>query len=193
MATPLACRCVRCTSRRLDSASSYPGRAHFSLPRRTCICALQTAAPQRCRKWNTCTPTAASRFSIRYRSAISSALLPLVRVLFSNCPSVRCCVVDRGELTARRTVGEHCIFFSSVRSSSAALRRARSAPLPFFRRAEGLFHRPGSAPQKNVDPALAGSTVQPPHPRWRSLLGRRRHGAAAQMPCKLYAPPPVLC
>jgi hypothetical protein len=56
-----------------DSASSHPGRAYFSplrathhtqqryipLPRRTRVCALQTAAPQpcqRCRKWKTCTP-----------------------------------------------------------------------------------------------------------------------------------------
>jgi hypothetical protein len=28
-----------------------------------CVCALHTAAPQRCRRWSTCTPTAASRFS----------------------------------------------------------------------------------------------------------------------------------
>jgi hypothetical protein len=30
---------------RRDSASSHPGRAHFSLPRRTCVCARHTAAP----------------------------------------------------------------------------------------------------------------------------------------------------
>jgi hypothetical protein len=33
---------------RRDSASSHPGRAHFSPPRRTCVCARRTAAPQRC-------------------------------------------------------------------------------------------------------------------------------------------------
>jgi hypothetical protein len=51
-----------------DSASSHPGRAYFSLPRTTCVCALQTVAPQRCRKWNICIDPV----SIRYRSAISS-------------------------------------------------------------------------------------------------------------------------
>jgi hypothetical protein len=74
---PLACdlqlASVAVSAARRDSASSHPGRAHFSLPRRTCVCALQIAAPQRCRKWNIYAPTAASRFSIRYRSAISSA------------------------------------------------------------------------------------------------------------------------
>jgi hypothetical protein len=58
---------------RRDSAPSHPGRAHFSLPRRTCVCARHAATPQRCCMWDICTPTAAVRLSMRYRSAISSA------------------------------------------------------------------------------------------------------------------------
>jgi hypothetical protein len=54
---PLACdlqlASVAVSAARRDSASSHPGRADFSLPRRTCVCARHTAAPQRCRMWNT--------------------------------------------------------------------------------------------------------------------------------------------
>jgi hypothetical protein len=50
---PLVCdlqlASVAVSAARRDSASSHPGRAHFSLPRRTCVCARHTAAPQRCR------------------------------------------------------------------------------------------------------------------------------------------------
>jgi hypothetical protein len=48
---PLACdlqlASVAVSAARRDSASSHhPGRAYFSLPRRTCVCARQTAAPR---------------------------------------------------------------------------------------------------------------------------------------------------
>jgi hypothetical protein len=36
---------VAVSAARRDSASSHPGRAHFSPPRRTCVCARHTAAP----------------------------------------------------------------------------------------------------------------------------------------------------
>jgi hypothetical protein len=46
---PLACdlklASVAVSAARRDSASSHPGRAYFSLPRRTCVCARHTAAP----------------------------------------------------------------------------------------------------------------------------------------------------
>jgi hypothetical protein len=47
---PLACdlqlASVAVSAARRDSASSHPGTAYFSLPRRTCVCARHTTAPQ---------------------------------------------------------------------------------------------------------------------------------------------------
>jgi hypothetical protein len=52
---PLACdlrlASVAVSAARRDSASSHPGRAYFSPPRRTCVCAHHTAAFQRCRMY----------------------------------------------------------------------------------------------------------------------------------------------
>jgi hypothetical protein len=65
---PLACdlrlASADVSAARRDSASSHPGRAHFSPPRRTCVCARHTAAPQRSRMWNICTLAAASSLSL---------------------------------------------------------------------------------------------------------------------------------
>jgi hypothetical protein len=100
------------------SASSHPGRAHFGLPRRTCVCARHTAAPQRCRMWNICIPTAASRFSMRYRSAISSAprFAMLARAVKGRMPSFHLLTHNHTALATHM----HAVRTTPIRSSRAA-------------------------------------------------------------------------